>query len=117
MGYPRTNTKTLVDTDVATASSTTLPSPGAERRWRIRKILAGYTTNTQAGTVTITNVAGGADNNTPTTVVFPFTGDTGAALDFGEAGLQCVAAGQPVVTLSAGAGGVTGHLTTIAFAE
>jgi hypothetical protein len=31
-----------------------------DRRWRIRKVLASYGTNTQAGTVTIPNVQGPA---------------------------------------------------------
>jgi hypothetical protein len=114
MGFPRINTIARSDTDTAGASVTTHASPGPDRRWRLRKVLASYAaTPAQQGSVTITGVYEGDD--TPVTVVFNFVGSLD--LDFGEAGLQCQQGTALTVTQTAGAAAVVSNLTTIAFAE
>jgi hypothetical protein len=53
---PKT-TQVQVDQKTALAASTTHAAM-TDRRWRMRKVLASYGTNTQTGTVTIPNVQG-----------------------------------------------------------
>jgi hypothetical protein len=114
VSFPRQNTITRVDSDVAGASVTTHATPGTNRRWRLRKVLASYAaTPAQGGSVTITGVYEGDD--TPVTIVVDFVGRLD--LDFGEPGLQCLPNTPLVVTQSAGAAAVVSNLTTVAFPE
>lgn len=111
--YAPKSTIVKVDQKTALAAST---SHGAlsDRRWRVRKILASYGVNTQAGTVTIPNVQG--ESGAAVTITRDFTGDA-KDLDFGEDGLRLIPNVALVVNLTAGAAGVVGNLTTIAFPE
>lgn len=114
MSFPRVNQKTLHAAEVATDAAIILPGSvaTADRRWRIRKILASYSLDTQAGTLVVTF-------NAQVLLEHDLVG--AADLDFGPDGWQMPGpAGEGVdllVTLAAGADTIAGHLTTIAFSE
>lgn len=116
MSFAPITTNTKVDQDT-NAASTTTHAGLTDRRWRLRKVLASYSTATQVGTVTIAGIAGGPDGNTPTTITRDIVGDDKGALDFGEVGIRGCSNTPLVVTMSAGAAAVVSNLTTIAFPE
>ena len=121
--FARTNTIAKSDQDTNAASTTTHAKIGTQdnaRRWRLRKVLASYNNAAQAGTVTITGIAGAAADGsgagtTAVTIVRDFVGS--CDLNFGEAGLQGLPWTDLIVTVSAGAAAVVSNLTTIASPE
>jgi hypothetical protein len=113
MGYPRQNTIVDVDQKTALQAQVTLANPGTDRCWRIRKVYASYSSGSQAGTLTITNVRG--PGGAARTITRDLVGST--VLEFDESGVMTLPGVAPVITLTAGAATIVGNLTAYAFPE